>query len=212
MRDVLLRFGISEGTFARHSFMVRFLTVLTSGCATMRKLPGAQNFSKAPKKPTAGVLSEGTVTVSRSIATETRTIWPASHLRHHPAHCPGDSTRLPQHAPLRLLGQPGAAGEARAMPYAPGARHPLPYPGRARGPQDSRGRTVAPGAVGPVGQHGRLHLGQTLSRQPAAWDLARRCPRLLLFQQGGGTHPRIEAHRVYLPPVIDEHDRDGERA
>src|SRR5262249_10801370 len=29
----------------------RFLTVLTSNCATMHKLPGAQNFSDVPGKP-----------------------------------------------------------------------------------------------------------------------------------------------------------------
>jgi hypothetical protein len=35
-----------------------------------------------------------------------------------------------------------------------------------------------PGAVCPVCQHGRMHLVQTLYRQPAAWDLAVPMPRL----------------------------------
>ena len=42
---------VSEGTFARRSSIVRFLTVITSAYTTMRKLPGAQNFSDVPGKP-----------------------------------------------------------------------------------------------------------------------------------------------------------------
>ena len=38
------------------------------------------------------------------------------------------------------------------------------------------------------------------------------CQRLLLLQQGGRTHTRIEADRVDLLPVINDHKRKGERA
>ncbi len=37
-------------------------------------------------------------------------------------------------------------------------------------------------------------------------------PYLLLFQQGGRTHTRIEADREDLLPVIDDHERQGEPA
>jgi hypothetical protein len=37
---------------------------------------------------------------------------------------------------------------------------------------------TAPGIVGPVCQHGRMNLVQTLSRQPAAWDLSVPAPGL----------------------------------
>src|SRR6266851_6613656 len=58
------------------------------------------------------------------------------------------AARLPQDAPLRLLGQPGAPGEAGAVPHPLGARHPTPCPGSGCGPQDTRG--ISGGARGHV--------------------------------------------------------------
>jgi hypothetical protein len=53
MRDVLLRLGGSEGTFARRSFSVHFLRVITNAYCIRAACSGARNFSKSPKKPTA---------------------------------------------------------------------------------------------------------------------------------------------------------------
>jgi Putative transposase len=45
-------------------------------------------------------------------------------------------------------------------------------------PKTSEVSTGEPGAVCPMCQHGRMHLVQTLYRQPAAWDLSVPMPRL----------------------------------
>ncbi len=48
----------------------------------------------------------------------------------------------------------------------------------ATAPKTPEVSTGEPGAVCPVCQHGRMHLVQTLYRQPAAWDLSVPMPRL----------------------------------
>jgi hypothetical protein len=72
----------------------------------------------------------------------------------------------------------------------------------------------------PESHHGMLYLHMgvvkapvcNLYRQPAAWSLSLRGQPLLLFQQSGRTHTRIEADCVDLLPVINDHERQGERA
>src|SRR5262249_23220442 len=59
---------------------------------------------------------------------------------------PRAATRLPQAAPLRLLGQPGAPGQARAVPHPPGACHTTPSPGRGCEPRPQATRGVRRGA------------------------------------------------------------------
>src|SRR5512145_1971675 len=59
MRDVRLRLGISEGTFTRRSWMVRFLTVITNAYTTGRERPSAQNFSDVSRKPFVRVHLDG---------------------------------------------------------------------------------------------------------------------------------------------------------
>ena len=53
MRGFSLHLGLVRAIYPGFSFNPRMLTVLTSDCITMHKLPGAQNFSDVQGKPIA---------------------------------------------------------------------------------------------------------------------------------------------------------------
>src|SRR5437764_9476962 len=63
------------------------------------------------------------------------------------ADAPRPAAWLPQAAALRLPGQPGAAGETRAVPHPLGARHPPPGLCRGHRPKTPEVSTGEPGAV-----------------------------------------------------------------